>query len=227
MTSTAPGRPGPIDVKTRFERFPLAVKGAFVLRGADGNPHSVRLVEAALARLPGGERHLFPVEDRLIDVAPNRDLFVPFEASVSEVRSGWYAIRSSIEVDGARPLSFSSKPFTIPWARTDVRRGTVPIDRSVEVEGGAVRVVRVEMGGDVATVIWRPETEGRPAPTVSLLADGRALEVLPADAGAPPRSSAGVEERLRTYPVPRATRALEVVVRAGRGRQASAPVSLA
>jgi hypothetical protein len=227
MSSPAPGRPGPIDVKTRFERFPLAVKGAFVLRGADGNPHSVRLVEAALARLPGGERHPFAVEDRLIDVAPNRDLFVPFEASVTEVRSGWYVIRSSVEVDGAGPLSFRSKPFTIPWARTDVRRGTVPIDRSISVDGAVVRVVRVEMGADAATVIWRPEAEGRPAPTVSLVADGRALEVLPADAGAPQRPPAGLEERLRTYPVPRATRALEVVVRAGRGTPASVPVSLA
>jgi len=227
MTSPAPGGPGPIEVKTRFERFPLAVKGAFVLRGADGNPHSVRIVDAALARLPAGERHPFPVEDRLIDVAPNRDLFVPFEAAVSEVRSGWYAIRSSIEVDGARPLSFTSKAFTIPWARTDVRRGTVHVDRSIEVDGAGVRIVRVEMGGDAATVIWRPMTEARPAPTVSLVADGRPLEVLPADAGTPPRPPVGVEERLRTYPVPQATRSLEVVVRAGRGTPASIPVSLA
>ena len=31
----------PISVRARFERFPATVKGAFILRGEDANPHQV------------------------------------------------------------------------------------------------------------------------------------------------------------------------------------------
>ena len=50
----APGEGPPIALRTRFERFPASIKGAFVLQGADGNPHTVRLESARIARIPGG-----------------------------------------------------------------------------------------------------------------------------------------------------------------------------
>jgi hypothetical protein len=228
MTGTSAPRSLPIEVRTRFERFPLAIKGAFVMRGADGNPHAVRILEGAVARVPSGGRHPFAVEDRLMDVAPNRDLFVPFEAPVNDLPSAWYAITSSVEVDGGRPLSFSSKAFTVPWPRTEVRRGTVRVERTADIEGASVRVVRVEMGGESATVVWR-RVRGGPAPvTVALVANGRPLEVLPPGPGTGSFGSADEEhERLRTYPVPRAARSLEVLVQVRRGGAVSLPVSLA
>jgi hypothetical protein len=227
MSPTAEQSPQPIEVRTRFERFPLAMKGALVLRAGDGNPHAVRILEGALARIPSGPHHRFPLEDRLIDVAPNRDLFVPFEASVAEVRSGWYVISSSIEVDGGRPLAFASRPFTIPWPQTDVRRGTVRLDRSLDLEGQRLRIQRVEMGSDSATVTWRGGRDRGRLPTISLVADGRALDVLPPDAGATSgQLPTEHEEWLRTYPVPRSARSLEVVVRIARGPSASVPVPL-
>src|SRR5206468_7130740 len=95
---TAPGARGseapvrvPVQVVTRFERFPASIKGAFVLRGGDGNPHSVRFQWAAVARVPKGPTRSIPLEDRLIDVAPGRDLFVPFEAPATDLDPGWYA----------------------------------------------------------------------------------------------------------------------------------------
>jgi hypothetical protein len=94
--------PRPVGVRTRFERFPATLKGAFVLRGEDGDPHVVVLEGASLARLPSGRAVPVPTEPLQVDVAPARDLFVPFEAPVSELSPGWYEIRSTIRVDGGR-----------------------------------------------------------------------------------------------------------------------------
>ena len=211
--------PAPLDVRTRFERFPLAIKGAFVMRGADGNPHAARVVEAAVARIPSGPRHPFAVEDRIVDVAPNRDLFVPFEAPVTDLASGWYVVASSIEVDGRPPIPFSSRPFTVPWPRNDVRRGTVPVDRALSATGNSIRVLRLEMGADSAAVVWEPvgdedeDVTERVGRSLTVLADDRALDVLPPDAG---RTAAGHGEHVvRTYPGPRAARHVEVVVADG------------
>jgi hypothetical protein len=208
----------PLDVRTRFERFPLAIKGAFVMRGADGNPHAARVVEAAVARVPSGPRAVFPVEDRIVDVAPNRDLFVPFEAPVTDLPSGWYVISSAVEIDGRRPVQFASRPFTVPWARADVRRGTLRVDAVVEISGSPARLLRLEMGPDTAGLVWEApgsdpdEVEPRLRGALSVLVDGSPLDVLPQEVRAGGLASAHDERVLRTYPVPRGARALDVVV---------------
>ena len=46
---------GPISIRSRFEKFPASVKGAFVVRGEDTDPHQVSIVEARVARFPGGQ----------------------------------------------------------------------------------------------------------------------------------------------------------------------------
>jgi hypothetical protein len=216
----------PIHLRTRFERFPASVKGAFVLQGADGNPHSARIVEAAVARIPSGPKKPVPLDDRILDVAPARDLFVPFEVSVSELEPSWYVIESAIEVDGWRTWSYASRPFTIPWPRSDVRRGTVAVGRPVTVKGRKFVVERVEFGADMTAVVWRPEgtrspsggaaEPGRPSPNEEavVIVDGSVIELLPSAAGSsrPERLAPG-ERKTTFYPVPRSARSVEVRVR--------------
>ena len=233
----------PVELQTRYERFPVSLKGAFVLRGADGNPHVVQIESAQVARIPSGPGKPFPVEVGIVDVAPNRDLFVPFEAPVSDLEPGWYVVESTVKVDAGRTFVFASRPFTVPWPRTDIRRGSIAVEQTVRAGKGSVRIDRVEMGGDAAAVVWWPEVQGgaekvdggtpSPAPEPAgdidaiLIADGRALDVLPEQAGRAGRGdvrSRG-EHRTLSYPVPRSTRSLAVGVRLASGKL-SEPVQL-
>ncbi|HEX8100664.1 MAG TPA: hypothetical protein VF660_10755, partial [Actinomycetota bacterium] len=197
---------GPISVQTRFERFPAAVKGAFVMRGADGNPHAVRVDSARVQRFPSGAGTPFSVEERLLDANPIRDLFVPFEAPVLDLPPGWYVIESSIQVDGARTWTFSSRPFSVPWPRSDVRRGSVALGKAVRAGDQRFSLERVEMNPNWAAVIWKPirpsggstdasslASGGADEPDASgvLLADDRELEIIPETAvGVPQLRSA-------------------------------------
>jgi hypothetical protein len=237
--------PLPIHVDTRYERFPASIRGAFVMRGADGNPHAVRIEEARIGRLPAGPGRPFPVETRIVDVAPSRDLFVPFEAPIAEVEPGWYALESTMKVDGARSFEFASRPFTVPWPRSDVRRGTVALDQTVRIGKRDVRIERVEMGSDAASVVWSTATGGAggvagvagpaggsagdaPPGEAMLIADGEPLALLPPQVERSGRleSLASGEVRTVSYPVPRATRSLAVVVRVGSGRSGPIPIPL-
>jgi hypothetical protein len=230
----------PIEVETRYERFPASLKGAFVMRGADGNPHAVQIASARVAQIPSGPAKPFDVETRIIDVAPRRDLFVPFEAPVSDTPPGWYVVESTMKVDGGGEFVFASRPFTIPWPRNDVRRGTIPVEKVVRVGKEEVRIDRIEMGGDAAAVIWWPEgkeppdalseASAEPEMEAILIADGDALDVLPAAqswrSGRSELRSRG-EHRTVSYPVPRSTRSLAVMVRvASGGRSESIKLAL-
>jgi hypothetical protein len=240
---SGPDQPLPVELQTRYERFPVSLKGAFVMRGADGNPHVVKLESARVARIPSGPGKAFPLDVGIVDVAPNRDLFVPFEAPVSELEPGWYVVESTVKVDAGRTLVFASRPFTVPWSRTDVRRGSIAVEQTVRAGKSSVRIDRVEMGGDAAAVVWWPEVEGvsepvddgipPPAPEPAggveaiLIADGILLDVIPEQAG---RAGQGDvrsrgEHRTLSYPVPRSTRSLAVGVRLASGRL-SEPVQL-
>jgi hypothetical protein len=215
----------PVQVQIRYERFPASLKGAFVVRGADGNPHAVQIESARVARIPAGVGDPFSVESRIVDVAPNRDLFLPFEAPVAEVESGWYVIEATVRVDGGRSFAFASRPFVIPWPRNDVRRGTIPVEQTVKVGRTQVMIDRVEMAGDTSSVVWWPEGEepeaggsaaSGPEGVAILIADGDPLDILPAEAGRQGRGAdvrARAERRTISYPVPRSTRSLAVAVR--------------
>jgi hypothetical protein len=221
----------PIQIQTRYERFPVSIKGAFVMRGADGNPHAVQIESAQVARIPNGPGKPFVVESRIVDVAPGHDLFVPFEAPLSEVDPGWYVIESEAKVDAGRVFVFASRPFSIPWPRNDVRRGSIAVEKTVRAGKERIRIDRVEMGGDAAAVVWWPEaaraapapprasdTEASPLEAV-LVADGRELDVLPPQTGRSGRSdlrSRG-EHRTLSYPVPRETKSLAIAVRLASG----------
>jgi hypothetical protein len=213
----------PLQVKTRFERFPASIKGAFVMQGADGNPHRVRIVSAWLARIPSGTRLPVPLEDQLVDVAPARDLFVPFEAACADLAPSWYAIESSMQVDGGRPHDFSSRPFVIPWPKGEMRRGSTRLDRRVRLGDRSFVLDRLELGADSASVVWRVEGgHGEATIEVAIVADGSRLEILPTPVAAlrPEFRTAADERRTISYPVLRAVRSLALQVRVG-GRQQS------
>jgi hypothetical protein len=219
-------------VQIRFERFPASMRGAFVMAGADGNPHAVHIESADVLRVPGGPVKPVPVEDRQFDVAPARDLFVPFEVTVTELEPGWYRLVSSVRVDGGPVWTFEGRPFTIPWPRNDVRRGVLVVGKRVVAGGSQYEVERAELGPDAAVVVWRAVAKGAGGErdpdggVATLIADGAELAGIPHVPGAKafePRQPG--ERRSVSYPVPRAVRKLQVVIRPPSG-QPSDPVSV-
>jgi hypothetical protein len=212
-------RSGPtsVEVSIRYERFPATVKGAFVLRGADGNPHTVQFEEAVISRIPEGNATPVPMGEVLVDVAPARDLFVPFEAPLSDLEPGWYAVGCRIEVDGTGRWTFHGRPFSMAWPRGEVRRGMLRLHRRVRMGGRAVHLDRVELMADAAVVVWRVEGQAEEAPLqLELAADGGTMEPLPPDS--PParlRGSVGPDRRSAFYPVPRSAAFLDLTARSG------------
>lgn len=230
----------PIHVRTRYERFPAAIKGAFVMRGADGNPHAVRLDWARVSRFPSGPTFPFPAEDRILDANPTRDLFVPFEASVLDLGPGWYVIELSVQVDGGRSWPFASRPFSIPWPRSEIRRGTIALGKGATAGDQRFGLERVELNASWSAVIWRPvsggartgqarSASGRNGETADavgvLIADGEELEVVPDDAAGIPQLRSAVERRTVSYPVRRSIGSLAVLMRLPSGEE-SGPIAV-
>lgn len=88
-----------VDIDVRYERLSTGIRGAFLLRSADGDPHQVEIRGARL--VPGdGADHPLSMEDVLVDLQPGRDLVVPFEIKPGEVPRGSYAVRAAVTVDG-------------------------------------------------------------------------------------------------------------------------------
>ena len=93
----------------------------------------------------------FPIglEPVILDVAPNLDLFVPFEFAITELAAGWYDLECDVAIDGDRENVRPPKRFAVPWPRATVRRGNLKVDKTARVEGGPnVHVEQVECGGD-------------------------------------------------------------------------------
>ncbi len=88
-----------VDVDVRHERLSTGIRGAFLLRSADGDPHQVEIRGARL--VPGaGAEHPLSMDDVVVDLQPGRDLVVPFEIRPGEVPRGTYGVRASVTVDG-------------------------------------------------------------------------------------------------------------------------------
>lgn len=169
-----------ISVRARFERFPATVKGAFILRGEDANPHQVAFRSARIVSIGGHEERPFAMPGNILDVAPRQDVFVPFELAVSDLEPGWYGLECELEVDGS-PGSFDGgRRFAVPWPRATVRRGQVKVDKKVKLGDGSVLVVdQVECGGDSIKVLFAMQPPG--PVTAQLSADGARLQVLDID----------------------------------------------
>ena len=211
-----------------------------MLQGADGNPHAVDLEWSRVVRIPSGPTRPVPVENVHLNVAPARNLFVPFEVGLADLEPGWYVIRTSIQVDAGKSQLQDSRAFSIPWPRSEVRRGSVRVGRILKLGSREFSVERLEMTAEAATVVWRPRRtasdhglgpgdEGRSErePDVQLSADGKGLGRLPDDvASSGSKSSSAAERRTVCYPVPRSARALSVVLRLPGGEEAALPVPL-
>ncbi len=207
-----------VSVRARFERFPATVKGAFVLRGEDRDPHQVVLREARAVGVAGQEGRPITLEPVTLDVAPRRDLFVPFELQVTELEPGWYGLECDLDVDGIAGTFPGGKRFAVAWPRATVRRGQIRIDREVTVGGATVRVEQIECGGDsikVPFVVTPPEPlAGR------LSADGKRLQLLETE-----NDEASGRGKFTAYPLMKTNRSLRIELK-GRGRGAEAALDV-
>jgi hypothetical protein len=186
-----------IAIRAKFERFPAAVKGAFLLRGADGLPHQVRLADARAAELAGGQPRPVGVESVVLEVSPTQETFVPFEISTIEMPSGWYRLECDIVVDGEPSTVSPGERFSMSWPRAAVRRGTVTIGAKV----AAVSVESLECLGDSIRIAFAADA----LPPMALSIDGRPHAVL--DVEYDEDSGRG---RTIAYPVLRADQRLSI-----------------
>jgi hypothetical protein len=220
------GGTNPVAVAVRFERFPATIKGAFVMRGADGDPHTVELVEVSVARVPAGPGKDVPVEQVQVDVAPGRDLFVPFEVGITDLAPGWYAVSCRVRVDGRGSLAFAGRPFSVSWPRGENRRGSIPVGRTFRAGGREVLVDRVELAADHAVVVWQTQNAADPedpeATRVLLTVGGQPLEPLPVEASPGAARSLGTDRRSVSYPLPRSASSPYLVLRLKSGEESPA-----
>ena len=189
-----------VAIRAKFERFPAAVKGALLLRGADGMPHQVRLEAAHAAELSGGTPQPVGVASVVLEVAPTQETFVPFEVSTMDMASGWYLLECDLVVDGDPEVVRPGDRFAIPWPRAAVRRGRVTIGDKVS----SVALETLECLGDTVRLAFAADAE----PTIALSVDGRRHTVL--DMVFDEETGRGV---LTGYPVLRSQRTLTIQIK--------------
>ena len=209
-----------ISVRARFDRLPTGLKGALILRGEDPNPHQVAFHDVRLVPVAGdflaGKR--VPVAARTIDVAPRRDVFVPFEVGVADLDPGWYGFRCAVAVDGIDAEFDGGRRFAVAWPRGSVRRGAVPVGGSISVAGSTVRIEQLDCAGDSVKIAFVADPPLRP--TARAAVDGEPLPVLEVEADDAGRG------RVVTYPLLRDHRAFRLELEAG-GKTGALDVPLA
>ncbi len=159
-----------VALRAAYERFPAAIKGAFLLRGADGLPHQVRIESARATDVAGRVSAPIAIEPSIIEVSPTMDTFVPFEVPTLDLASGWYQLGCDVQVDGVAHVAHPGARFLIPWPRSAVRRGTVDLRK----KAGPVMVESVECASDSVRVGYVAEK----APTITITADGAVLALI-------------------------------------------------
>lgn len=208
----------PISVRTRFERFPATVKGAFIIRGEDPDPHQVTLRGSRIVSVDGRTTRPLSMGAGTLDVAPHRDVFVPFEVAVSDLDPGWYGFSCDVDVDGV-PVSYpGDRRFLVAWPRAKVRRGRIDVARELRLGPATVRIEQLECGGDSTKLHLSVDPPTRIA--VKLRADEDRLEVL----GLETDETSG-RVKVTAYPLLRSHGSLTIGLK-GRGVSASATVSL-
>jgi hypothetical protein len=163
-----------VSFRAHVDRFPLAVKGALVLRAIDGIPHQVAFRRAVMAEMAGTTSLPLGLDQVVLDVGPTKDLFVPFEFAATDLASGWYQLECAVLVDGSPEDVRPGKPFGVPWPRGSTRRGTVDVGKAVAAGHGKVRIERVECGSDRIQVVY----ESSDRASMKLSAGGRNLAIL-------------------------------------------------
>lgn len=200
-----------ISVRARFERFPATVKGAFVIRGEDANPHQVGFREARVVRIGGGFAAPIAMKEVILHAPPHQDVFLPFEFPTTDLAPGWYGLVADMDVDGASRAFPGERLFGVAWPRASARRGTVSIDEKVDLEGGpSVHLQGLECAGDH---VWLRYAVDPAVPvTIRLIADGEILGQLESEFE--PDDGRG---RLKVYPLLRAHRTVGIEVTPGSG----------
>jgi hypothetical protein len=163
-----------INLRAHYERFPATIKGAFVLRAADHEPHQVRLESARVAEVAGGASSSIDLQPVVLDVAPNLDLFVPFEFGVMDLTPGWYELVCDLVIDAVASEARPGDRFPMPWPRATVRRGTVAVGKAVAAGSGKVRIEQVDCVSDCVKVVYLAD---EPA-VMKLSADGTTLAMI-------------------------------------------------
>ncbi len=115
--------PGPpVSVEVVFDRFPASVRGAVVVRGMDSEPHQVELSGADVVLPDALDRPVREIDiDRTtIDIAPHREVLIPFDIPFVGLDPGSYCISAEVHVDAStrvRGPDGGSKRFTVPRSR--------------------------------------------------------------------------------------------------------------
>ena len=200
----------PISVRARFERFPATVKGAFIFRGEDPDPHQVVVGAARVSALGHGGSSPMPLAPVTLDVVPHRDVFVPFELPLADLEPGWYTLVCDVEVDGSPATYDGGRRFSVPWPRATVRRGQVKVGKKVRLGDQTVQVEQVDCAGDSIKVSLRVDPPG--GVTLRLFADGRRLQLLELEA-----DEEGGHAKATAYPLMRADEVLRIELK-GRAR---------
>jgi hypothetical protein len=163
-----------VSIRGHYERFPLAIKGAFVMRGGDGNPHQVSIQDARAVELSTGDRLSLGVDSHVLEVGPTRDLFVPFELPSVDLPAGWYALELEVAIDGDPVMVRPGPRFSIAWPRASTRRGSIEVGKTVRTDAGRMRLKRIECTADSMTITY----EAKSAVSLAVSADGESITVL-------------------------------------------------
>ena len=168
-----------VSLRARFERFPATVKGAFVVRGEDVNPHQISFHDARIVRVPGPGSRPISLTTVTLDVPPHKDLFVPFEFPIGELEPAWYSLEADVNIDGAPRTMDGGRRFCVPWPRSAIRSASLRLDRSVEVGDASVSLDRCQSGPEGTTIKYSVKPAG--PVEVHLFADGDQLPVVEQD----------------------------------------------
>jgi hypothetical protein len=198
-----------VSIRAHYDTFPASVKGAFVLRGIDGDPHLVAIDRARLAPAAGEGRPI-GLESVTVDVAPGLDVFVPFEFPIGELEPGWYGLECDAAVDGISATFPGGKRFCVSWPRASARRGSVELGSVIGRSSAKITIERVDLASDRTTiaVVVEPPSD----PSLRLSVDGARLPVV--DASVDAESGRGT---VMAYPVLRTHGSLRIHVSGGDG----------
>jgi hypothetical protein len=192
---------GEISIRAHYERFPATIKGAFVLRGEGRDPRQVRIEDARVIEVSGGGSQSIAMEPVTLEVAPHLDLFVPFEVPLTELGAGWYSLECDVVIDGVPDVVHPGDRFPVAWPRATVRRGPIPVGKSLEVSGDTVAIDQIDCAGDSIKIGFTATK----APTLKLTADGATVPVLDTQF-----DDATGRGKIVGYPLMRTQRALSI-----------------
>lgn len=211
----------PVSVDVVFDRFPASVRGAVVVRGLDSEPHQIRIIGAAVVMAHDPRRAVHPVavDPATVDVAPHREVLVPFDVPFAELSPGWYCVVADVQVDGSARLrgpQGGGKRFGVPWSSEEVRR----IDLKPNLKLGPAVIERVQSKPDRTEIRWR--LTGSEKAELRVSAGSRRLPVV--ETVDDPRTAGRLSV---AHPIPKRTEQLTFeLAEKGRGK-ASATLDLA